>query len=189
MLLGSLFGEDEFSVVAPSRPRCHAADGRKSPEEQADAMAALIDQWTFPAWQCWQVLWERQAPFSSRCATRKRCGRWRCSSDEASDRESAARTASPGGFAGDFRAWRRHPGDGKGSQQILARFLRRRMKALMPSVTRWRIPSSIPDQLEWFRASSGRSCRRAPERPACATIFSRFGQQPSFLWSRLWRRR
>jgi pimeloyl-ACP methyl ester carboxylesterase len=45
MLLGSLFAGEDFDVVAPSRPgylRTPLATGQ-SPEEQADAMAALID--------------------------------------------------------------------------------------------------------------------------------------------------
>ncbi len=46
MLLGSFFAEDEFQIVAPSRPgylRTPLATGL-SPEQQADAMAALIDK-------------------------------------------------------------------------------------------------------------------------------------------------
>ena len=50
MLLGSSFAEEEFEIVAPSRPgylRTPLATG-KSPEEQADAMAALIDRMGIP---------------------------------------------------------------------------------------------------------------------------------------------
>ena len=51
MLVGSLFAEDEFDVVAPSRPgylRTPLTSGQ-TPEQQADAMAALIDTMGIPS--------------------------------------------------------------------------------------------------------------------------------------------
>jgi pimeloyl-ACP methyl ester carboxylesterase len=51
MLLGSSFAEDEFQIVAPSRPgylRTPLATG-PMPEQQADAMAALIDTLGVPS--------------------------------------------------------------------------------------------------------------------------------------------
>ena len=51
MLLGSYFAEDEFQTVAPSRPgylRTPLATGLL-PEQQADAMAALIDTMGIPS--------------------------------------------------------------------------------------------------------------------------------------------
>jgi pimeloyl-ACP methyl ester carboxylesterase len=51
MLVGSLFAEDEFNVVAPSRPgylRTPLTSGQ-TPEQQADALAALIDTMGIPS--------------------------------------------------------------------------------------------------------------------------------------------
>ncbi|HEY5780089.1 MAG TPA: alpha/beta hydrolase [Terrimicrobiaceae bacterium] len=51
MLLGSIFAEEEFVVVAPSRPgylRTPLATGQ-SPEQQADAMAALMQTMGIPS--------------------------------------------------------------------------------------------------------------------------------------------
>jgi pimeloyl-ACP methyl ester carboxylesterase len=51
ILLGSFFAEEKFEIVAPSRPgylRTPLATGQ-SPEQQADAMAALIDTMETPS--------------------------------------------------------------------------------------------------------------------------------------------
>jgi pimeloyl-ACP methyl ester carboxylesterase len=160
MLLGSLFGEDEFSVVAPSRPgylRTPLTSGQ-SPEEQADAMAALIDSMDIPSVAV--LASSLGAPGAIQFALRHPEKVWSLALlspvTKLPTRSLPLGRLLPGGLAGDFRAWLVIREMERDPQQILRQIFEAENEGT--AAERDALAHSVinsTDQLEWFRSFIG----------------------------------
>ena len=192
MLLGSIFAEEEFAVVAPSRPgylRTPLATGQ-SPEQQADAMAALMQTMGIPGVAV--LASSYGAPAAVQFVLRHPEKVWALVllSPVMTKFDAKLPWTEPGRlvfdkFGEDFGAWLAVEAVERDPQTILKRILEAENGGLRPNAMRWRNLFSMTS-ISWngSAVSLGRSCRGAPERAAFATISSRFVRWLSFPLSR-----
>jgi pimeloyl-ACP methyl ester carboxylesterase len=164
MLIGSLLAEDQFDVVAPSRPgylRTPLASGQ-SPEQQADAMAALIDTMGIPSVAV--LASSSGTPAAIQFVLRHPDRVWalvllspvtRFASDRQLSRTELGRLVTDR-FAGDFGAWVAIEVAEKDPQRMVRLILEAeheatgaQQEALVDYVV------NDADQLEWFRTLVG----------------------------------
>ena len=162
MLLGSLFAEDEFDVVAPSRPgylRTPLAGGQ-SPEQQADAMAALIDTMGIPS--VGVLAYSSGTPAAIQFALRHPDRVWalallspvtRFAPDMQLSRTELGRRLLADRVAGDFGAWLAVEVAEKDPQRVLRLILEAESEATGTQQDAFvDYVVNDADQLEWFRS-------------------------------------
>jgi len=165
MLLGSAFAEDEFEIVAPSRPgylRTPLTTGLM-PDQQADAMAALID--TMRISSVAVLASSSGAPAAIQLVVRHPEKVWALVLISAVtakfDPDAKPPRIEPGrllldGFKGDIGAWLCVEATEKDPRRILTRILEAENSGT--AVQRDALATYIlddSDQLEWFRSLIG----------------------------------
>lgn len=163
MLLGSIFAEEEFAVVAPSRPgylRTPLAAGQ-SPEQQADAMAALMQ--TMGISSVAVLASSSGAPAAVQFVLRHPEKVWALVllSPVTTRFDATSPRTEPGRmvldkFEGDFGAWLAVESAERDPQTILKRILEAEIEGT--SAQRDALAAYVLndiDQLEWFRSLIG----------------------------------
>jgi pimeloyl-ACP methyl ester carboxylesterase len=163
-LLGSLLAEDQFDVVAPSRPgylRTPLASGQ-SPEQQADAMAALIDTMGIPSVAV--LASSSGTPAAIQFVLRHPDRVWalvlispvtRVASETPLSRTELGRFLADQ-FAGDFGAWLAVEVAERDPQRMLRQILEAESEATgaqQDALVDYVVKDA--DQLEWFRSLVG----------------------------------
>lgn len=164
VLLGSFFAEDEFDVVAPSRPgylRTPLTTGQSS-EQQADAMAALIDALEIPSVAV--VASSFGAPAAIQFVLRHPEKVWALvllspvtmpASDAQPSRVQLGRLVSDQ-FTGDFGAWLAIEVTERDPRRMLRRIFEAENEgtgAQLDALADYVVGDA--DQLEWFRSLMG----------------------------------